>query len=157
MCRTDGLQASLRESVMSSSSSSAVLSLEAAANDALDEIDVHIGRRLRRRRNLMGLTLQDLGDACGVGFQQIQKYECAAIRLTAGRLWQLADALQVPVSYFYQGLPSAEAADPEQPPRNPHLDTAETRDLVQAYAGLDAQSRRCLLDLAVALGGDSEG
>jgi transcriptional regulator with XRE-family HTH domain len=142
---------------MSSSSRPAVLSLEPAANDALDEIDVHIGRRLRRRRNLMGLTLQDLGDACGVGFQQIQKYECAGVRLTAGRLWQLADRLQVPVSYFYQGLPGADAASLERRPRNLHLDSAETRDLVQAYVGLDAQSRRCLLDLAVALGSDDEG
>jgi transcriptional regulator with XRE-family HTH domain len=142
---------------MSSSSGSAVLSLEAVANVALDEIDVHIGRRVRRRRNLMGLTLQDLGDACGVGFQQIQKYECAGVRLTAGRLWQLADRLQVPVSYFYQGLPGAEAASLGHPIRNPQLDSAETRDLMRAFAGLDAQSRRCLLDLAIALGSDDEG
>ncbi|WP_397401354.1 helix-turn-helix domain-containing protein [Phenylobacterium sp.] len=151
------MEFSLGARVMSSSSRPAVLSLESAANGVLDEIDMHIGRRVRRRRKLLGLTLQDLANACGVGFQQIQKYECAGVRLTAGRLWQLADKLQVPVSYFYQGLPGAEAASPENPLRNPQLRSAETRDLVQAYAGLDTQSRRCLLNLAVALVGDGEG
>ena len=142
---------------MGSSSSPAVLSLEAAANDAIDGIDVHIGRRMRRRRHLMGLTLQELGDACGVGFQQIHKYECAGVRLTAARLWQVADRLQVPVSYFYQGLPGADAASLERRARNLHLDSTETRDLVLAYERLDVPSRRCLLEFAVALGGEDQG
>jgi transcriptional regulator with XRE-family HTH domain len=142
---------------MGSSTSSAVLSLEAAANDAIDGIDVHIGRRMRRRRHLMGLTLQDLGEACGVGFQQIHKYECAGVRLTAARLWQVADRLQVPVSYFYQGLHGADAASLELRARNLHLDSTETRDLVQAYESLDVPSRRCLLELAVALTCEDEG
>jgi transcriptional regulator with XRE-family HTH domain len=142
---------------MGSSSSPAVLSLQAVANDAIDGIDVHIGRRMRRRRHLMGLTLQELGDACGVGFQQIHKYECAGVRLTAARLWQLADRLQVPVSYFYQGLPGVDAASLERRARNLPLDSAETRDLVQVYESLDVPSRRCLLALAVALGGEVEG
>lgn len=143
---------------MRSSSSLATPPLDVVANDTLDGIDLHIGRRLRRRRNLIGLTLQDLGDHCGVAFQQIQKYECAAIRMPAVRLWQLADALQVPVSYFYEGLSVdhckalAPTADDEEP-GDGH--DAETRDLVRAYNGLDTQSRRCLLDLAVALGSAS--
>ncbi|HAL07486.1 MAG TPA: XRE family transcriptional regulator [Brevundimonas sp.] len=72
------------------------------------EIDLHLGRRLRRRRRLLGLTQQQLGDRVGVRFQQIQKYECGANRLSAARLWELAEALETPVTYFYDGL-SAEA------------------------------------------------
>ena len=73
-------------------------------------IDVHLGRRLRRRRRILGLTQQQLGVQVGVRFQQIQKYECGANRLSAARLWELAEALQTPISYFYDGLdtPSAQ-------------------------------------------------
>ena len=68
-----------------------------------DEIDVHLGRRLRRRR-LLGLTQQQLAGACGVRFQQIQKYECAANRMSAARLWQLAEVLQVPAPELRRAL-----------------------------------------------------
>jgi transcriptional regulator with XRE-family HTH domain len=74
-----------------------------------DDIDVHLGRRLRRRRRLLGLTQEDLAQACGVRFQQIQKYECGANRMLASRLWQLAQALDAPVSYFFEGLPDGAA------------------------------------------------
>ncbi len=70
---------------------------------ALD-IDLHLGKRLCRRRRLLGLTQQQLGTAVGVRFQQIQKYECGANRISAARLWSLSQALQIPVSYFYDDL-----------------------------------------------------
>ncbi len=76
------------------------------------EIDLHLGRRLRRRRRLLGLTQQQLGDRVGVRFQQIQKYECGANRLSAARLWELAEALETPVTYFYDGLSAEPAALP---------------------------------------------
>ncbi len=76
-----------------------------------DDIDVHLGRRLRRRRRLLGLTQEQLGGACGVRFQQIQKYECGGNRISAARLWQLAKALAVPVGYFYDGLTGARVVD----------------------------------------------
>ncbi|HUO11502.1 MAG TPA: helix-turn-helix transcriptional regulator [Caulobacteraceae bacterium] len=86
-----------------------------------DKIDIHLGKRMRRRRRLLGLTQQQLADSCGVRFQQIQKYECGANRVSAARLWLIAGALDVPVNYFYEGLtahPPAlvdpEADDPEQ-------------------------------------------
>lgn len=66
-------------------------------------IDLHIGRRLRRRRRLLSLTQQQLGDRLDIRFQQVQKYECGANRISAARLWQLATALEVEVSYFYDG------------------------------------------------------
>ena len=73
------------------------------------DIDLHLGRRLRRRRRLLGLTQQQLAVQVGVRFQQIQKYECGANRISAARLWELAEALETPISYFYDGL--GETAD----------------------------------------------
>ena len=66
-----------------------------------DDFDVRLGRRLRQRRRLLGLTQQQLASAVGVRFQQIQKYECAANRVSAARLWDLAQALQTPIAYFF--------------------------------------------------------
>ena len=68
------------------------------------DIDLHLGRRLRRRRRLLGLTQQQLAGQVGVRFQQIQKYECGANRISAARLWELAEALETPITYFYDGL-----------------------------------------------------
>jgi transcriptional regulator with XRE-family HTH domain len=67
-------------------------------------IDLHVGKRLRRRRRLLGLTQQQLAESIGIRFQQIQKYECGANRVTASRLYELAVALNVPVNYFFEGL-----------------------------------------------------
>jgi len=69
-----------------------------------NEIDDYVGKRLRRRRRLLGLTQQSLGEMVGIRFQQIQKYECGANRVSAARLFELAEALGVPVQYFYEGL-----------------------------------------------------
>lgn len=71
------------------------------------DIDLHLGRRLRRRRRLLGLTQQQLAVQVGVRFQQVQKYECGANRISAARLWELAEALSTPISYFYDGLEEA--------------------------------------------------
>ena len=84
----------------------------------MDVIDIHLGRRLRRRRRILGLTQQQLAGACGVRFQQIQKYECAANRMSAARLWQLAEVLEVPVSYFYEGLGQESQIDKSRSRRN---------------------------------------
>jgi len=69
-----------------------------------DGVDVIVGRRLKARRRLLGMTQQRVADSCGVTFQQIQKYECAACRLSAHMLWKLACALDVEISYFFTGL-----------------------------------------------------
>ena len=69
-----------------------------------NEIDFYVGKRLRRRRRLLGLTQQVLGDKVGIRFQQIQKYECGANRISAARLFELSEALSVPIQYFYEGL-----------------------------------------------------
>ena len=121
-----------------------------------DEIDVHLGRRLRRRRRLLGLTQQQLAGACGVRFQQIQKYECAANRMSAARLWQLADVLQVPVSYFYEGLVEAQTEASNQSENHEGqggemFGRKETTDLIQAFYRLSERPRQRLLDLAKSL------
>lgn len=124
-----------------------------------DNIDVHLGRRLRRRRRLLGLTQQELAQACGVRFQQIQKYECAANRMSAARVWQLAEVLEVPVSYFYEGFAEAQAQAKAlgMEESGEIFSRKETRDLVRAYYQLGERPRRRLLDLAKSLNGEAEG
>jgi transcriptional regulator with XRE-family HTH domain len=122
-----------------------------------NDIDFHLGKRLRRRRRLLGLTQQQLAVAVGIRFQQIQKYECGANRISAARLFQLAKALETPISYFYDGLQddSVESAAPA----NEGIEVfsrKETLDLIQAYYRLSERPRRRLLDLAKSLNGDGE-
>ncbi|MBV9994494.1 MAG: helix-turn-helix transcriptional regulator [Caulobacteraceae bacterium] len=69
-------------------------------------IDDHLGKRLFELRRRLGLTQAQLALAVGVRFQQIQKYECGASKISASRLWALATALEVPVGYFFEGLGS---------------------------------------------------
>jgi transcriptional regulator with XRE-family HTH domain len=122
------------------------------------EIDLHVGRRLRRRRRLMGMTQQQLADMVGIRFQQIQKYECGANRMTASRLFELSNALSIPVQYFYDGLPTTVAVPAKASAANDDDDLSmevlrqkETRELVRAYYQLGERPRRRLLDLAKAL------
>jgi len=116
-----------------------------------NEIDVHLGKRLRRRRRLLGLTQQQLAGACGVRFQQIQKYECGANRISAARLWQLSEALEVPVAYFYDGLSEKAERAESCDSGGEVLASKETMDLIRAYYQLGERPRRRLLDLAKSL------
>jgi transcriptional regulator with XRE-family HTH domain len=70
-------------------------------------VDVHIGQKIKTRRNLLGLSQTELADAAGITFQQVQKYEKGVNRVGAGRLQQFSEALGVPPSYFFEGAPSA--------------------------------------------------
>ena len=118
-------------------------------------IDLHVGKRLRRRRRLLGLTQQQLAESIGIRFQQIQKYECGANRVTASRLYELAIALNVPVNYFFDGL--QQVAAPGAPANDRDMISAdvlsqkETLELIRAYYKLGERPRRRLLDLAKAL------
>ncbi|GGE46230.1 transcriptional regulator [Marinicauda pacifica] len=118
-----------------------------------NEIDHHVGKRLRRRRRLLGLTQSQLADAVGIRFQQVQKYECGANRVSASRLFELAEALDVPVQYFYEGIEGrGPAAVPQEDSLEPDiLSKKETVDLVRAYYRLKERPRRRLLDLARSL------
>lgn len=118
-----------------------------------NEIDFYVGKRLRRRRRLLGLTQQVLGDKVGIRFQQIQKYECGANRISAARLFELSEALSVPIQYFYEGLMEDEVdLDDEMEFIAPDvLSKKETMDLVRAYYSMGEAPRKHLLDLAKSL------
>jgi len=119
-----------------------------------NEIDHHVGRRLRRRRRLMGYTQQSLAESVGVRFQQIQKYECGANRISAARLFELAEALNIPVQYFYDGLSERDQVGAEDLPEFMAPDIMskkETMDLVRAYYSIGEGPRKHLLDLAKSL------
>lgn len=123
-----------------------------------NDIDLHLGKRLRRRRRLLGLTQQQLAVAVGIRFQQIQKYECGANRITASRLFALGTALNVNINYFFDGLAPdgkpAAANDSVDRLGGDILSQKETLELVRAYYRLGERPRRRLLDLAKALEGD---
>jgi transcriptional regulator with XRE-family HTH domain len=108
-----------------------------------DPVDVHVGSRVRLRRTLLGLSQERLGEAVGLTFQQIQKYERGANRIGASRMYDLAHVLDVPVAFFFEDMPdevkqrdavpvgSAGQTEPVVEP-NP-LNRRETLELVRAY------------------------
>ena len=73
-------------------------------------VDVHVGARLRQRRTLLGMTQSKLGDAIGLTFQQMQKYEKGTNRISASRLFDLSRVLDVPIQFFFDDMPTAVAA-----------------------------------------------
>jgi transcriptional regulator with XRE-family HTH domain len=120
------------------------------------QVDLHVGQRLRQRRCLLGMTQQKLADAVGIKFQQIQKYESGANRISASRLWVIARSLEVPVSYFFEGMTEEERAlhegETEEGMIAPEvLQQKETIDLIRAYYNLKEEPRRRFLDLAKTL------
>lgn len=126
-------------------------------------IDLHVGKRLRQRRCLLGMTQQKLAEAVGIKFQQIQKYESGTNRVSASRLWALAASLDVPVSHFFDGLSPTDCSEgyDEQLLRSDNTSSIapevfaskETIDLVRAYYNLKEEPRRRLLDLTKTLAG----
>ena len=124
-------------------------------SDAPHPIDIHVGSRVRARRRLLGITQEKLGEALGLTFQQVQKYERGSNRISASRLFELSRILTVPVTYFYEGAEAldgdAAAALPEAaalPFEAEQLSSRETHDLLRFYYSLpDPQVRRRFLDL----------
>ena len=113
-------------------------------------IDNHVGHRLRARRKELGLSQNRLAEAIGVTFQQIQKYERGANRVVASRLYDLAAALDVPVSYFFADPPPAALEDSAPAREDPedHPPHRETLDLVRAYYKIaDERLRKKFVDL----------
>ena len=78
---------------------------------AADDIDAYIGSRVRLRRMTVGVSQEQLGEALGLTFQQIQKYEKGQNRIGAGRLYRIARILSTPIDYFYDGLPPTAGSD----------------------------------------------
>ena len=131
-------------------------------------VDIHVGSRVRLRRTLLGLSQEKLGEAVGLTFQQIQKYERGANRIGASRLFEFSRILDVPVSFFFDDMPerlkSSEGhhgwglADQPQSALEPDpLTRRETLELVRAYYRIsDPQVRKRLFELAKSLGSQEE-
>ena len=115
-------------------------------------VDVHVGKRIRHRRWLVGMTQQQLAEQVGIKFQQIQKYETGANRVSASRLWDIADALDVPVSFFFEGIEGeqaeAEVAGETAAMPADILGDKEALDLVRSYYAIPENQRRRLFELA---------
>lgn len=103
-------------------------------------VDVHVGSRVRLRRTLLGLSQEKLGDALGLTFQQVQKYERGANRIGASRLFDLSRVLDVPVSFFFDDM------SPDIPERKPAGDF-ELDDVAQGGLDVDPMARRETLEL----------
>ncbi|TNJ48630.1 helix-turn-helix domain-containing protein [Phaeobacter sp. B1627] len=112
-------------------------------------VDIHVGKRVRHRRWLIGMTQQQLAEKVGIKFQQIQKYETGANRVSASRLWDISDALGVNVSFFFEGLHEEDkiAADKARVPAD-LMGDKEALDLVRSYYAIPENQRRRLFELA---------
>lgn len=117
-------------------------------------VDVHVGKRIRHRRWLVGMTQQQLAEKVGIKFQQIQKYETGANRVSASRLWDIAASLDVPVSFFFEGLDNSTNGEAEGDADKPEgvpadlLGDKEALDLVRSYYAIPENQRRRLFELA---------
>lgn len=115
-------------------------------------VDVHVGKRVRHRRWMVGMTQQQLGDIVGIKFQQIQKYETGMNRISASRLWDIAQALGVSISFFFEGFEDDEAAFEAKTAsvenRGDLLADKEALELVRSYYAIPEAQRRRLFDLA---------
>lgn len=117
-------------------------------------VDVHVGKRVRHRRWMVGMTQQQLASKVGIKFQQIQKYETGMNRISASRLWDIAEALDVKISFFFEGLAENEAAAAEGMPSDILADK-EALELVRSYYMIPEQQRRRLFELARAISEDA--
>jgi transcriptional regulator with XRE-family HTH domain len=127
-------------------------------------IDKRIGSRVRMQRNLVGISQTKLAEALGVTFQQVQKYENGANRISASRLPEIARILRVSPTYFFEGIPG-QGDDPNWSSggRGETLSSESVLDFVSSREGLllnrafamidDAKSRKKIVDLVVAIAG----
>jgi transcriptional regulator with XRE-family HTH domain len=132
-------------------------------------IDIHVGSRVRLRRTLLGMSQERLGDALGLTFQQVQKYERGVNRVGASRLFDISRVLDVPISYFFDDMPEGMSESPVSGPRgrmhgfaetqepfavgvDDHLTKRETLELVRAYYRItDPAMRKRMFDLMKSL------
>ncbi len=112
-------------------------------------VDLHVGKRIRQRRWLVGMTQQQLAEQVGIKFQQIQKYETGANRVSASRLWDISEAMDVAVNFFFEGIEHevAAAGASESGPAD-LMGDKEALDLVRSYYSIPENQRRRLFDLA---------
>ncbi len=109
-------------------------------------VDAHVGKRIRHRRWMVGMTQQQLADKVGIKFQQIQKYETGMNRVSASRLWDISETLGVTISFFFEGLQEG-AVSPQMAGADLMADK-EALELVRSYYAIPEAQRRRLFDLA---------
>ncbi len=132
-----------------------------ASKKSPNPIDIHVGSRIRLRRMMLGMSQEKLGDALGITFQQIQKYEKGTNRVGASRLQHISTILKVPVAYFFEDAPGTpeEAAGFAEQPRSyvvDFLSSSEGLALNRAFVRIeDPKVRRKVVDLVQALAGDA--
>jgi len=133
------------------------------AKKAPNPIDRHVGSRVRMRRMMLGMSQEKLGDALGLTFQQVQKYEKGTNRIGASRLQQISHILQVPVAFFFEGAPHvpgvAGAVEMEAAPSPAYvadfLATSDGLSLTKAFMRIpDAKLRRRIVDLVEQIAGE---
>ena len=119
----------------------------------INSVDQHIAQRLQLRRVMLGMTQSDLARRCGISFQQIQKYETAGNRIPAARLFDLSQALETPVDFFFLGLPgnfpsetkTTRSTRVSEQTENDPLSKNETLSLINMYWELPSDSQRKMI------------
>jgi transcriptional regulator with XRE-family HTH domain len=133
------------------------------AKKAPNPIDKHVGSRVRMRRMMLGMSQEKLGDALGLTFQQVQKYEKGTNRIGASRLQQIAIILQVPVSFFFEGAPhvagigksSGMSEAPSPAYVSDFLATSDGLSLTKAFMRIkNSKLKRRIVDLVEQIAGD---
>lgn len=120
-------------------------------------VDRHVGLRIRMRRKELGVSQEKLADRVGLTFQQVQKYERGANRVSASRLWEIAAALQVTIGYFYEGLPELTDTDQASARRDVQdlLLSNDGAELATSFLNIrSAKVRRKIVDLVRSLAED---
>jgi transcriptional regulator with XRE-family HTH domain len=131
-------------------------------SDTPHPVDVHVGQRVKLRRTLMGMTQGKLGESIGLTFQQVQKYERGANRVSASKLWQLGNVLDVPVAFFFEDMPQSvrdsfpgyegETAESDIPEEHLTLHRRQSLELVRTFSRLQAQVlRKRVIDMVRAI------
>ena len=113
-------------------------------------VDVHVGAKVRARRLELGMSQEKLGDAIGLTFQQVQKYERGSNRIGSSRLVQIANALEVPPTYFFEGGPGQTKANSKNVSMDYVSNFINSRDglaLIKAFSKLPTSLRRSIVEL----------
>jgi transcriptional regulator with XRE-family HTH domain len=132
------------------------------AKKPLNMIDKHVGNRVRMRRLMLGMSQTKLGDAAGITFQQVQKYEKGTNRISASRLQQISNILQVPVPFFFEGAPhvpgqhNSNGAAPSPAYVNEFLASSDRLALTKAFMRIKPNMKRRIVALVEELASDND-
>ncbi len=128
-------------------------------SDAFNPIDVHVGKRIRLRRILLGMSQTVLGDALGISFQQLQKCEKGANRVGSSRLLELSQVLDVPISFFFDDMPPEISDRPGYDVTDlDGFDTQDAKELVSAFSKISNQNiKQSIRNLAKSLAKSASG